>query len=73
MVRRRTLKLIDEDLFQVRARIMDSPRFSDRWCTGWVYIDKLLDERLGLMNYTPLHAKADDIPGENVTLKTEAS
>ena len=53
----RTLQQIDADLNQVRTRLLDSVRDTDKWKTAWLYLDKLLDERLEKMNYNPRHAK----------------
>jgi hypothetical protein len=41
----RTLKVIDADIRQVRARIQDSVRGTAKWKTAWEYMDRLLDER----------------------------
>jgi len=41
----RTLKQIDADIRQVRARIQDSVRGTAGWKTAWGYMDRLLDER----------------------------
>lgn len=55
----RNLQQVDEDLRQVRTRLLDSVRGTEKWQTAWLYIDKLLDERLEKMNYAPRHAKGE--------------
>lgn len=42
----RTLKAIDADIRQVRARLLDSVRGDAKWKTAMAYMDRLLEERL---------------------------
>jgi hypothetical protein len=46
MKQQRTLKQVDDDLKEARSKLLDSVRDTERWKTAWVYIDRLLDERL---------------------------
>lgn len=41
----RTLKVIDEDIKRVRARLLDAVRGTPAWKTAAEYLDRLLDER----------------------------
>lgn len=46
----RTLKAIDADIRQVRSRLLDSVRGDAKWKTAMEYLDRLLDERLQVVN-----------------------
>jgi fructose-specific component phosphotransferase system IIB-like protein len=53
----RTLKVIDADIRQVRARLMDSVRGTSKWKTAMEYLDKLLEERFERVKYEGKHTK----------------
>lgn len=53
----RTLKAIDDDIKQVRGRLMDSVNGTAKWKTAWDYLDRLLDERTDHLKYVAKHAK----------------
>jgi hypothetical protein len=60
----RTLKQVDDDLKIVRGKLMDSVRESDRWKTSWLYLDKLLDERLEITGGEYLTSPGKDLSSE---------